>query len=362
TFWKTQCLAPPVSASSAAGGKGYSSKRVLGKTFHKHHTAPVAIGHQMTAAASPITNAKLVFSSTTTGFYTLNNSNKCVLVLTTEEFDSVKDQAEYSNFIKGVETLRKAGCKKLIFDVSNNGGGLIDFAYFINALFFPESKYFFTQDINDNAYVQEASKVGIKEANAGESIFDARGFANVTSEKYFTDDTMFLKTTKYTRAGVTDPYTQRNYFGGGWDLLPLNKTLPWTAKDMAIVSNGFCGSACTMVVARFNIAHGVKTYAVGGIKNRPLSYMSFPGGVVWENKFLIQQVQGINYTAPNGPSYLPLNTYAGVPWSEIYATESSTIPLEYDYKRFAASVHYNQDPVAARHPDQIWLKIAANFK
>ncbi|KAF9176097.1 hypothetical protein BGZ49_006696, partial [Haplosporangium sp. Z 27] len=130
------------------------------------------------------------------------------------------------------------------------------------------SKYFFTQDINDNAYVRGASKLAIKEANAGYNIFDARGFANITTEEYFTDNAMYLDTKKYTRAGVTDPYTQRNYFGGGWDLLPLKKPLSWTAKDMAIVSNGFCGSACTLAVAHFNIAHGVKTYAVGGIKNR----------------------------------------------------------------------------------------------
>ncbi|KAF8984460.1 hypothetical protein BGZ46_008015 [Entomortierella lignicola] len=361
TFWKTQCLAssqaPGESDNGVRQGLRYTPSKTLIK---KPKVTKKTLGDEKDASIGPTTKARQVFSTLTTGFFTLHDSDSCVLTLSTEEFNY--DISEYRNFIKGVEILRKAGCKKLIFDVSNNGGGLIDFAYFINALFFPDADYFFQQDMRANAYVQGASKIAVKESAVGDNMFDPRGYFKPNYQA-FTDDSMFLKGKKYTRGGVTEPYTQRNFFGGGWSpLLPLNKTLSWTAKDMAIVSNGYCGSACTMVAGRFKIAHGVKTYAIGGIHKRALSFITFPGGVVIQDSDFVQQIQNLTYTAKGGPINTPLSSYASVPWSETYAEPTSTIPLEYDYKRFPADVHLDQSPVYARHPDQVWLKVAADFK
>ncbi|KAG0019019.1 hypothetical protein BGZ80_006420 [Entomortierella chlamydospora] len=365
SYWASQCAAAPQKAKKTGNRHlSHSSDLAPATTLFKERgSTRISSSHNDGRVTKDefITKGKQVFTTSTSAFYTLNDSKACVIVIATEEVD---DNNEYANFIEGVQTLKNAGCKKLIFDVTNNGGGSIDFAYFINALFFPDAKPYFSQDLRDGPYVQGAAKLAIKEASVGNSIFDARGFFDPKTSKPFVDSSMFTKGIKQKRGGKTDVYTRRNYFGGEWALLPLpkNETLPWTAKDLAFITNGFCGSACTMVASRFNIVHGVKTYAIGGIHKRALSYFSFPGGFVYQNDYIVPDVQSLNYTAKGGPSYFPVKNIASIAMGEIYANDASTVPLEYDYKRFAANVHLDHDTVTARHPDTVWVKVAADFK
>lgn len=139
-------------------------------------------------------------------------------------------------------------------------------------------------------------------------------------------------------------------------------------KSTDIVSASFVlvgpvsGSACTMVATRFNLMNKVKTYVVGGIHKRPMSYFSFPGGFVYRNEYIVEDVNSLKYNAKGGPTYLPVNSIASIAMGEIYASDKTTIPLEYDYKVHAANVHYDLDAVLARNPDDVWIKIAGDFK
>jgi hypothetical protein len=139
--------------------------------------------------------------------------------------------------------------------------------------------------------------------------------------------------------------------------------LPWGADDIAIITNGWCGSACTMIATRFNIVHGVKTYATGGLRKTPLSYFAFPGGFVKSNADIVEDIEALGYKGKNGPTALPTRSNLQVAVGEIYASEGRTgaIPLEYDYKQFAADVQLDQDPASARHPDNFWVKVAKDF-
>ncbi|KAF9295435.1 hypothetical protein BGZ91_010232, partial [Linnemannia elongata] len=58
------------------------------------------------------------------------------------------------------------------------------------------------------------------------------------------------------------------------------------------------------------------------------------------------------------PTQLPIMASANLPMGELYAHANSTVPLEYDSQFYAATVHLDQDPVSARHPDNVWVKIA----
>ncbi|KAF9200750.1 hypothetical protein BGZ49_009010 [Haplosporangium sp. Z 27] len=382
SYWDVQCMAPLSPYNNAARnnnknvGKNSSTHDILpGNRFNvapattiyrKRGTIKMPGGGKNGRGSAPktILNADEVMITATTAFYKLKNSKACVAVIASEEAAYFKfDPSDYLQFIKGLEMLRDGGCKKLIFDMTNNGGGSVDFAYFINALFFPKDKPYFVEDLRDNSYVQGAAKAAVK-LSSSSSIFDARGYNSMATRKPFKDASMFTKGVNYKRGGVTQTFTQKNYFAYAWPFLPLakNNTLPWKTSDMAIVTNGFCGSACTMIATRFNIVHKVKTYAVGGIHNTSLSYFSFPGGFVMDNESIINDIQRISYKGKNGPSNFVVKATANTPVGEIYATENSTIPLEYDTKYFAANVHLDQDSVAARHPDAIWVKIAADFK
>ncbi|KAF9205610.1 hypothetical protein BGZ49_003782 [Haplosporangium sp. Z 27] len=364
TYWTSQCLAAQQTNKKSRNHHASRASDLAPATllFRERESTKIPHGstNSRTTNDGPITKAKQIFSTSTSAFYTLNNSKVGVIVIYSEE---PSNEDEYANFIQGVQALKKAGSKKIIFDFTNNGGGSIDFAYFINAIFFPKAKPYFSQDLRSGPYVQGAAKLAIKEPSVGNSIFDARGFVSSKTGQPFVDDSLFTKGIKYKRGGKTDVYTQRNYFGDGWPLLPLpkNETLPWKANDFAIITNGFCGSACTMIATRFNIVHNVKTYSIGGIHKRPLAYFSFPGGFVYQNQYIVADVQSLNYTAKGGPTNLPVNSISSIAMGEIYATDASTVPIEYDYKHFAANVHLDHDPVTARHPDAVWVKVAGDF-
>lgn len=380
TYWNVQCLAPLTPDSNSVSGnslgRNYTENNAVG---HRTNEAP---GTRMfrergfismpkggkngrNGAPQTITKATEVFTMATTAFYKLKtNPNTCVAVIASEEAAYFKfDPSDYLQFVEGLTKLRDGGCKKLILDMTNNGGGSVDYAYFINMVFFPKAKPYFVEDLRSNAYVQGAAKVAIKQPTA-RSVFDARGYVSLATNKVYKDASMFTKGITIKRAGSSQIYSQKNYFEYGWPFLPLakNNTLPWKATDMAIVTNGFCGSACTMIATRFNAVHKVKTYAVGGIAKTPLSYFTFPGGFVMDNDSLFSDIKQLGYKGKNGPSKLPVKSTANVAVGEIYATENSTVPIEYDTKLFAANVHLDQDLASARHPDTIWVKIAADFK
>ncbi|KAG0218081.1 hypothetical protein BGX33_008615 [Mortierella sp. NVP41] len=315
-----------------------------------------------------ITQAKLVAETHTTAFYRLTGSkvkDACVAVIATEDTDEATyDSTEYIQFAKGLQKLQSQGCKKLILDMTNNGGGLIDFAYYINQLLFPKIEPYFVQDIRTNSMIREASKNAIKHRSA-QSLLDATQFNSATTHKRYKDTSMFTKDVSQKRGNATVTFSQRTYFPYKWSFLPLKKgqELKFKPENMAIVTNGFCGSACSMIATRLAITQKIRTYAVGGIANRPLSYFSFPGGFVTEVSSIVSDLQMIKYKPPtkDAPRLLPVMATANMPMGEIYAYPNSTVPLEYDSQFFAATVHLDQDPVSARHPDNIWVKIASDL-
>ncbi|KAF9302932.1 hypothetical protein BGZ74_004621 [Mortierella antarctica] len=388
TYWDAQCIAPASPYDNSRGHPGNSIIR-NGKNvtipevdFVRQRTNVLAPATQLFrergSIALPrgggrngrngdlavITKAKEVLVTATTAFYRLSKSDACVAVIASEEAAYFKfDASDYLGFIDGLKTLRDGGCKKLILDMTNNGGGSVDFAYFVNAVLFPATLPYFDEDLRASPIVQGVAQAAGKMSSVA-SIFDSRGYSSVTTRKPFKDATMFTKPISMSRGGSTSAYTQRNFFDYAWPFMPMakNETLPWKAADMAIVTNGFCGSACTMIATRFNVMNKVRTYAVGGIHKRPLSYFSFPGGFVMDNADIVKDILKTGYKGKNLPRNLPVKASATIAVGEIYATEKTNVPLEYDTGYFAANVHLDQDAASARHPDNIWVKIAADFK
>ncbi|KAF9410686.1 hypothetical protein BGZ94_001567 [Podila epigama] len=396
SYWNIQCAAPIKDDDDDSFRNGHNSRRRGGNASRKRiingdeKLAPatevfrqrgriVLQGPQRSnkkgAVAKPkyITQAKEIETTASTAFYQLNgsaNKDKCVAVIATEYVGDFRFQDEdYRSFMDGLERLKKAGCKKLILDMTNNGGGSVDFAYFVNKVFFPDAEAYFTQTLPANTFIQDVAKTAVRRSPKLNLTFDPRQYVNAKTHKAFKDEGMFTKGTTTRRGGKTISISQRNYFAHSWPYFPLkgSKRMTWKPRDMAIVTNGYCGSACTMIATHFSIAHGVKTYAVGGIQNRPLSYFTFPGGFVANNDAIVSELEQMKYKprgtlAARRPIDLPVMANTNVCVGEIYAHANSTIPLEYDAKYYPATYHLNHDTVSARHPDQIWLKIAKDFK
>ncbi|KAG0072467.1 hypothetical protein BGZ89_005857 [Linnemannia elongata] len=387
SYWEVQCQ------NSAADYNGRSNSRLPSTTAAKTLAAGSKKGASETAPAlttfrergkitqpkpgqsngrngepktpAVITQAKLVATTRTSAFYRLTGSkvkDACVAVIATEDTEEHEyDSDEYLNFAKGLQKLQSQGCTKLILDMTNNGGGLIDFAYYINRLLFPKADPYFVQDIKTNKMIHDASRRAIK-VHTAHSMLDATQYVSAATNQRFKDTSMFTKDVRQKRGSATVTFSQRSYFPFNWPFLPLKKgqELAFKPQNMAIITNGFCGSACSMIATRFAITQNVKTYAIGGIAKRPLSYFSFPGGFVTEVGSVVADLSMIRYKAPGktAPTQLPIMASANLPMGELYAHANSTVPLEYDSQFYAAAVHLDQDPVSARHPDNVWVKIA----
>ncbi|KAF8988536.1 hypothetical protein BGZ52_008355 [Haplosporangium bisporale] len=393
SYWEVQCVGNAHSDSANFINQAQRNKSAVNGSEAKEEVAPateffrqrgkieIAAPPRRSNGRAPtndepqvITRAKEIFTTGTTAFFMLSgsaNKDKCVAVISNEDAGDFHFQNEdYVNFFKGFQMLQDRGCKKLILDMTNNGGGSVDFAYFVNKVFFPKEDAFFVQDLAANTMVQEVAKVASTKKYKGDdgSMFDARRYVRFATKQTFKDATMFTKGSTTQRGGKTVSLSQRNYFEHGWPFLPLkgNKVLNWKPEDMAIVTNGYCGSACTMIATRFSVVHGVKTYAVGGIQNRDLSYFTFPGGFVLTNAAIVGDLNALKFKprgkdAARRPVDLPVMADTRLTVGEIYAFANSTVPLEYDAQYFAATVHLDLDTVSARHPDQTWLKIAKDF-
>ncbi|KAJ3099754.1 hypothetical protein HDU97_002780 [Phlyctochytrium planicorne] len=82
-----------------------------------------------------------------------------------------------------------------------------------------------------------------------------------------------------TRGGVTGQ-NSAIFSSGCPSTFNLPGSSPFPLEDIAIVSDGFCGSACAMFVKNLNDNWGVRTYVYGGSDGKPFAATSFNGGFV----------------------------------------------------------------------------------
>ncbi|KAF9951425.1 hypothetical protein BGZ70_000998 [Mortierella alpina] len=348
SYWSTQCLASFTSADDGSR-EGQVTLPPTVTLFKERGT--------------------ITATTQTSAFYMLNDlpsasipHKVCVAVIASEvDLATGKnpEDSEYEAFAAGVFGLADQGCTKLIFDMTNNGGGSVDFAYFINQLFFPAEEPYFVLDIRSTPFVEKVATVA-GSSNVASS-FDARDYIDLTTQAQYTDQSMFLAGVNYTRGGVTEKYSRKCHLR--YNLVPnsLKRALPWKAADMAIVTNGNCGSSGSLIATRFGAIHGVKTYAIGGIQNIPLSYFSFPGGFVENNKDLVDNLKMIGFQSEDAPTQFPVKASGTFTMGEVYVSKDATVPLEYDTQYFPAQIHLDQENLYLRQPDTTWFRVAADF-
>ncbi|KAF9279370.1 hypothetical protein BGZ68_007959 [Mortierella alpina] len=361
SYWNTQCLASFSSTNEGSEEEGQVTlpPPVMLSKMRGTVTVPESpYNYHNYAAEDPNKNATVQATTQTSTFYMLNGlpsasipHKVCVAVIASETdltTGNNPENTEYEAFAAGVFGLADQGCTKLIFDMTNNGGGSVDFAYFINQLFFQAEEPYFVLDMRSTPFVEKAATAAEGRPTV-QSSFNAHGYVSLVTGAQHNDQSLFLAGVNYTRGGVTEKYSQKCHLSYNPLADSLKRTLPWKASDMAIVTNGNCA------------IHGVKTYAIGGIYNTPLSYFSFPGGFVKNNKEIVDDLNSIGFQSPDAPTQFPVKATSTFTMGEVYALKDGTVPLEYDTQYFPAQVHLDQDVLYLRQPDNVWFRVAADF-
>ncbi|CAG8461876.1 7686_t:CDS:2 [Diversispora eburnea] len=220
----------------------------------------------------------------------------------------------------------------------------------------------------NDAKITDFSKLTIKTAtdkNLTNSIFYSSQYKSFsTSEdggnEVFTNSSSFIGNNVYNRGYTKSRYTNQFSYVKNSILFQevfnsrdnVNNKLPWTAKDMIILTNGICGSACAMISQHLSELNGVLTVAIGGYENAPLSFSSFPGGQSFNNLQLLSSLHQIGLISDErSPKPFEVDAFFNFPIFEIYSFKNNLQVLEFSYRTADRRLFYDEksirDPITS---------------
>ncbi|CAG8641569.1 13432_t:CDS:2, partial [Dentiscutata erythropus] len=259
------------------------------------------------------------------------------------------------NTIKGFENLANTGVKKVVLDLSNNFGGSIAVSAFINLILFPNNPNpFFDYDLR----VTESLKLGLQNG----SLFDIKETASSSSKIKFQNIIDFIGNNSYTRGNITEHYSNK-FIPDISSLLTnfiaqyLRIPIPWTSKDLIILTNGVCGSACALIARHAVENNNVSAVAVGGFVNTSLSYSSFPGGFLIDSSSIFK-LSSLNNTLI--PKPFPLNAYITLPYTEVYSRTQPDKLLEFLFSPANFRIFYDEQSI--QDQSILWSKAASYIR
>ena len=268
--------------------------------------------------------------------------------------------AELSNLSNNLVALSQNGVRNIIIDFQGNFGGLVSFASTLVQLFFP-NKDPLDKTLPSSLRVTESiQQLSTALWNSFGGLYDATNFYDYADRHLYTNNDLFMNVTTSTRNGRSANYTETSTLEP--TVLPANQvlaSLPWTnnASNIRLLSDGRCGSSCSMSTFFLTKFNKVISYAVGGTSGYPLSSSSFPGGAVTS----LNKVHDL-YTAANVSSpFQPLPYSGDVRYTalEVFAPGSS-VPLEYDTAYFPSDYRLDYSPQNAKRREVMWEQVAAS--
>ncbi|KAJ3115804.1 hypothetical protein HDU96_011082 [Phlyctochytrium bullatum] len=267
-----------------------------------------------------------VVSSASTAFYVLDDGITGVWV-----FPTVSPFEKYPKWLGaitgGLRAFEKSGVKRLIVDVSSNGGG-----DFCAATALAEYLLQNTAMIEDQLRLTPAVRSLLK-----------LGFYNK-----LTNTTGDILTSAYLQDRGNGPQLLSGRFkvcqSVGRTPADFIRTfnLPelergWAPEDVSVVSDGGCGSSCGCWLRSLRDAHpGLKAYTYGGRTTTPYTPTSFEGGLVAGFEGLAKYTPAIASLSPEERAALPVNltspNFGGLPVTQGYSPlgrDGLTFPAEW---------------------------------
>lgn len=231
--------------------------------------------------------------SIVSGYYLDGEGFEDVAVISLLAFESespLEFQTVAQNFFADAVA---AGKKKLVIDLSANGGGYILQGYDLFRQLFPhiiqedytrfrENEYFLdiAQIISDAIPADYNPETASNELiNDYETFFNYRYDYNSTEQPFETFDDKFAphvykgdSFTNLVRWNFNDPLTTVNTtYGFGTEVTGYgsrsNFTQPFAAEDIIMLYDGYCASTCTIFSEFMRLQGGVKSIAMGGRPN-----------------------------------------------------------------------------------------------
>ncbi|KAJ3104874.1 hypothetical protein HDU96_008770 [Phlyctochytrium bullatum] len=259
----------PASALDAAHAVPKISDAVLANALSRHHAHQLQ--RRQAAGGEPVPIA----GDADTAFYVLEDGITGVWVFATTRPGGSYEEW-FGTITGGLRAFEQIGVKRLIIDVTANGGGdfcaSTAFAEYVlqnttmiedQLRLTPAVKALFKADFYDFKAVIPASGPG------GDVITEAYLQDRGNGPQLLSGRFKFCQNTAETPAGYIRAFNLPELERG------------WAPEDVAAVSEGGCGSACACMIRSMRDAHpGFKTYTYAGRSGKPYTPTSFEGGIV----------------------------------------------------------------------------------
>ncbi|ORX56950.1 hypothetical protein DM01DRAFT_1334507 [Hesseltinella vesiculosa] len=294
-------------------------------------------------------------------FKALNESGVGVVDIRSFSIDSEDRQAFIDTFTQGLDNFHANGIKKIILDLSSNGGGdACAGEFIINTLTGPTPDY--PSDIKHTPLMSRVVQKAM-------SVNDSKWLDYKTVNSTGTD--WFSHTNTYTRGKQQvqffQPITLSCDRWSGELQIPTNKSYPWTPRDIMILSDGRCGSTCAIVASRLHISHNVTTMGLGGIPGNRMQFASFPGGESYRLSTFLLDLQRLGLqNDTDAPAPFPQRADMGYTFREVYRPTAVGENLGKETQLLEYSVNYADcrlyfDDETADDVEKLWAAAAKVF-
>ncbi|KAF9432480.1 hypothetical protein BGZ76_010717 [Entomortierella beljakovae] len=266
----------------------------------------------------------------------LLEDGKTGVITVRTESSTIRDQsysqlhpAWVGSLIQAINILRPVATN-LILDLSHNTGGYICLAIAMIQLFFPDRPRLVTNIKLSplGCHLMSSGAMGVDHFvnSYGESTipavyqedFFSRKIVHPQRNQTFTD---YLSD----RCAVADHYSldvdpdeERKR---GRNSIPdsrnssSNETqvyYPWDSENMAILTDGYCGSSCALISNMMHKRFGVRTVVIGGKTSiaEPMSYSTFPGLQVIDDQLIFNEIHNVRLDENNSNEELKIEADA----------------------------------------------------
>ncbi|CAG8528298.1 164_t:CDS:2 [Dentiscutata erythropus] len=313
-------------------------------------------------SGTSVGKATLIFDAFIARFYILQDFG--VVLISTETILNDDDNLKYrflSDIIVGFKLLADKGIEKIVLDLSNNGGGDVFVAHYINKLLFPNIQNFpLDMKVNNISmpFIEEVSKL---KSQVG-ALFHYKTFISINTDKSFNSVMKFIGNNTYTRGGIQLKFTSKAFLDeasiyGGTLELPTPPKLPWTEKDIIILTNGICISSCSIITQRLAEIN-VPTISVGGFPNTRFSFASSSGGASFSTDSIVTyltQLKNLDNSLISNLTF-PSNLTLDFTMAEAYSIKNTNEVLDFSFRPADYQLYY--DERSARDPSYLWIQAA----
>ncbi|KAF5370878.1 hypothetical protein D9758_002013 [Tetrapyrgos nigripes] len=294
-------------------------------------------------------------------FYLMNDNTTGVLAL--GSFSAPNFMVFQASLLAGLVELKARGARKLIVDVTNNGGGYICIAHWLHRIIIGPKR-----STEPQAGLDSSTRAGplaqlivqkIKEGADPSKLlsYNPSQWTNASHVPFELGTDWLKPLRKLEINGHQDVFSQRL----GQECQPFEVDPPdeglFEPENVVIISNGRCASSCSLFSITMSKREGVKTVVVGGKQGVPQQYCGTVGGQSTDFSTIDTEIKSTklkNHTL--APPDLLSNVVQGITWRLGFGIDDKEEPEE--WQDHPADINYPLTVETVNQPVALWEAIA----